>query len=150
MFSADDVQEWAVYMLPQNRRKAPRSACPFRDERRVLKDRRRDRVTRALVSSRLIAREAEKLPDGPARHTALAALMRLSEEAAHAEQKRLTSERLEVRRELRDLALTLQKNMQEQRAMQKDLREKAKQTQDRTAILLWMAGALLVLKLVLP
>lgn len=77
-------------------------------------------------------------------------MIRLSEEAAHAEQRRHTSERLEVKRELRDLALLLQKNMEEHREMQKDLRERTKQTRDRTAILLWMAGGLLVLKLVLP
>ena len=98
-------------MLIQNRRKSPGSTCPSRVERRVLNDRRRDHVTRALVSSRLIAREAENLPDGPARHSALAAMMRLSEVAAQAEQKRLASERVEVKRELRDLALMLQRNM---------------------------------------
>ena len=137
-------------MHSQNRRKSPRSACPFRVERRQLTDRRRDHVTRALVSRRTIAREAENLPEGPARHSALAAMIRLSEEAAQAEQRRHTSERLEVKRELRDLALLLQKNMEEHREMQKDLRERTKQTRDRTAILLWMAGGLLVLKLVLP
>lgn len=137
-------------MLIQDRRKSPKSACPSRVERRLLKDRRRDHATRALVSSRLIARDAENLPDGPARHSALAAMMRLSEAAAQAEQKRLVSERVEVRRELRDLALMLQKNMQEQRELQKDLREKAKQTRDRTVVLLWVMGGLLVLKLVLP
>jgi hypothetical protein len=144
------MQECAASMLIQNRRKSPGSTCPSRVERRVLNDRRRDHVTRALVSSRLIAREAENLPDGPARHSALAAMMRLSEVAAQAEQKRLASERVEVKRELRDLALMLQRNMQEQREMQIDLREKTKQTRDRTMILLWMAGGLLLLKLVLP
>ncbi len=98
----------------------------------------------------MIALDAEKLPDGPAWHAALAAMMRLAETAAQAEQRRLVSERVAVKQELRDLAMMLQRNMQEQREMQMDLRVKTKQARDRTMILLWLAGGLFVLKLVLP
>lgn len=52
-------------------------------------ERRRDRLTRAMVDSKLMADEAEKLPEGPERNAAIAAVMRLAQTISEAlDQKR--------------------------------------------------------------
>ncbi len=60
----------------------------------------------------MMARHAEKLPDGPARKLALDAMIRLANEAADAHDRQLAEERNAMRRDIRDLAVRLTEHAQ--------------------------------------
>ncbi len=60
----------------------------------------------------MIALHAEKLPEGPERHAALAALIRLTKEVADAHERQHEEERNAMRSEIRDLAVGLSEHAQ--------------------------------------